>query len=106
MANGRTDRQVRRLRYEVLLALRVLYPAALQAQQLMRSLLVLFPTLEFEQFKRDLHYLISKGYVERVIADTESDGSLTPWRKRWFRLTAHGLEVAERSIRDPALDEE
>ena len=46
MANGRDTRQIRRIRNEILVALKVVYPAALQAEQLMRSLLVLFPTLE------------------------------------------------------------
>lgn len=43
MANGRDTQQLKRIRNEILVALKVLYPAALQAAQLMRSLLVLFP---------------------------------------------------------------
>ena len=104
MANGRATQQIKRIRNEAMVALKLVYPAALQAEQLMRSLLVLFPTLEFEQLKRDLHYLIEKGYVERVIADSDDNG-LTPWRRRWFRLTTTGIEVAERCIKDPALEE-
>lgn len=105
MANGRSAREIKRIRNEILVALKVLYPAAIQADQLLRSLLVLFPTLEFDHFKRDLHYLCDKGYIERVTADTERDRTLTPWRRRWFRLTAAGIELADRCIRDPALDE-
>ena len=104
MANGRDAREIKRIRNEILVALKVLYPAALQADRLMRSLLVLFPTLEFEHLKRDLHYLSEKGYLERVMADAQENG-LTPWRRRWFRLTASGVEIAERCIRDPALEE-
>lgn len=111
MANGRNIRQIKRIRNEILVALKVIYPAALQAEQLMRTLLVLFPTLEFEHLKRDLHYLCAKGYLDRVIADGENTCNaglpdvLTPWRRRWFRLTASGVEVAERCIQDPALEE-
>jgi len=105
MANGRDTRQIKRIRNEILVALMVLYPGALQAEQLMRSLLTLFPTLDFDHLKRDLHYLSEKGYVERVIADTENDGGMTSWRRRWFRLTTTGMELAERCIRDPALEE-
>ena len=105
MANGRNTQQIKRIRNEILVALRVVYPAALQAEPLMRSLLVLFPTLEFEHLRRDLHYLTQKGYVERVFADSQQDPVLTPWRERWFRLTAPGLELSERCIRDPALEE-
>ena len=105
MANGRDIRQIKRIRNEILVALKVLYPAALQAAQLMRSLLVLFPALEFDQLRRDLHYLTDKGYIGRVAADSEGDAGLTPWRKRWFRLTATGMELADRCIQDPAFDE-
>ena len=105
MANGRNPQEIKRIRNEILVALKVLYPAALQAEQLARSLLVLFPTLEFDYFKRDLHYLCEKGYVERVLADSECDNGLTPWRRRWFRLTPSGMELADRCIKDPALEE-
>ncbi len=80
MANGRDTRQIKRIRNEILVALKVLYPAALQAAQLMRSLLVLFPALEFDQLRRDLHYLTDKGYIGRVAADSEGDAGLTPWQ--------------------------
>jgi len=105
MANGRDAREIKRIRNEVLVALKVIYPAAMQARALLRSLLVLFPTLEFGHLRRDLHYLEEKGYVERVSPDTESDMVLTPWRCRWFRLTSGGMELADRCIHDPALEE-
>lgn len=103
MANGRDTRLIKRIRNEVLVALKVIYPAALQADQLMRTLLVLFPTLEFDHLRRDLHYLGEKKYIERVLTDQEN--GLTPWRRRWFRLTTLGMELADRCIRDPALEE-
>lgn len=106
--NGRGATEIKRVRNEALVALRVVYPAGLRAESLMRSLLILFPGLEFEQFKRDLHYLMQKGYVEWVAAGEDSEGrerTLTPWRKRWFRLTASGLELAEHCTNDPALEE-
>ena len=105
MANGRNTREIKRIRNEILVALKVIYPAALQAEQLMRTLLVLFPTLEFDHLKRDLHYLNEKGYVERVIAEPNNDNCLTPWWRRWFRLTTAGIELADRCIKDPALEE-
>jgi hypothetical protein len=105
MANGRDTREIKRIRNEILVALKVIYPGALQAGRLMRSLLALFPTLEFDHLKRDLHYLSEKGYLERVIAQTENENGLTPWRQRWFRLTTTGMELADRCIKDPALEE-
>lgn len=105
MPNGRESRQIKQVRNEIVVALKVVYPAALQAELIMRSLLPLFPTLEFEQFKRDLHYLCEKGYIARVIVGGKEDNGLTPWRRRWFRLTPTGVELADRCIRDPALEE-
>jgi len=105
MANGRNTLLIKRIRNEVLVALKMVYPAALQAEQIMRSLLSLFPTLEFDQFRRDLHYLAEKGYVRRVVSDSEVDEKLTPWRRRWFRLTSSGMEIADRCVTDPALSE-
>ncbi|MFQ5592371.1 MAG: hypothetical protein ACE5HE_14520 [Phycisphaerae bacterium] len=105
MANGRNVQQIKRIRNEILVALKVVYPGALQAGQLFRSLLVLFPTLEFDQVKRDLHYLMDKEYIQRVIADTEADNGSTQWRRRWFRLTTAGMELADRCIKDPAMEE-
>ena len=105
MANGRDATQIKRIRNEALVALKVVYPAALRADRLLRSLLVLFPTLEFDHLRRDLHYLSEKGYLERVVPDSESGNGTTPWRRRWFRLTATGTEVADCCITDPALEE-
>jgi len=109
MANGRSSRLIKRTRNEILVALKMLYPAPLQAEQLFRSLLCVFPTLEWDPFRRHLAYLCEKGYLQRMIADTEPDPAapgLTPWRKRWFRLTSTGLEVADHVVNDPALDQD
>jgi len=105
MANGRDIAEIKRIRNEVLVALRVLYPGAMQAEQLMRSLLVLFPTLEFDGLRRDLHYLHEKGYIQRAGIEPDSDHFMTPWRRRWFRLTPLGMELADHCIHDPAMEE-
>jgi len=105
MANGRDSTLIKRIRNEILVALKVVYPAALRAGQIARSLIVLFPTLEFDHVKRDLHYLAAKGYVQQVALDSDDANGLTPWRRRWFRLTASGMELADRCITDPALEE-
>ena len=105
MANGRNTLEIKRIRNELLVALKVVYPAALQGDHLLRTLLVLFPTLEFEHVKRDLCYLTEKKYIERAVVESPEEASATPWRKRWFRLTPTGLELADRCIHDPALEE-
>jgi len=109
MANGKNGRQIKRVRNEILVALKMLYPAPLQAEQLFRSLLSVFPALEWDPFRRDLAYLSEKGYLQRVVADAEREPGaaiLTPWRRRWFRLTSSGLEVADHVVSDPALEQD
>ena len=105
MANGRDTKEIKRIRNEILVVLKVVYPAALQADRLFRSLLVLFPTLEFDALRRDLHYLVGKGYIEHARVNGQEETSLTAWRQRWFRLTTSGIELADRCIHDPALEE-
>lgn len=105
MANGRLPSDIIRVRNEILVALKLIYPAALQADQLFRSLLSVFPTLEWQVFRRDLCYLVEKGYLQRVVAASERDRRLTAWRKRWFRITTAGMEVADHLVGDPALEQ-
>ncbi len=97
-------RQIKRVRNEVLVALKMLYPAALQGDQLLRSLLAVFPQLEWDQLRKDLAYLSEKGYTQRIIADSEVDARMTPYRKRWFRLTSAGVEIADHCVEDKALE--
>ena len=104
MSRNKAARQIKQVRQELLVALKMLYPAALRGEQLLRSLLVLFPQLEWDQFRRDLAYLSEKGYIARVVADNETDEKTTPWRRRWFRLTSAGVEVADHCVEDPALE--
>lgn len=101
---GNGAKQIKRVRNEMLVALKMLYPAALQGDQLLRSLLGIFPHLEWDQFRKDLAYLSEKGYVQRIVADTERDERATPWRKRWFRLTPSGVEIADHCVVDKALE--
>lgn len=104
MKNRSGARQIKRVRGEVMMALKMLYPAALQGDQLLRTLLTLFPQLEWDLLRKDLAYLLEKGYVQRIIAENETDARLTPWRKRWFRLTSAGVEIADHCVEDKALE--
>lgn len=102
--NKNTAQQIKQVRNEVLVALKMLYPAALQGDQVLRSLLALFPQLEWDLLKKDLAYLCEKGYVQRIISETEADARITPYRKRWFRLTSAGVEIADHCVEDKALE--
>ena len=97
-------RLIKRVRNEILVALKMLYPAALQGDQILRTLLAVFPQLEWDDLKKDIAYLSEKGYIQRIIAESETDARMTPWRKRWFRLTSSGVEVADHCVEDKALE--
>ncbi|HSW46339.1 MAG TPA: hypothetical protein VLM89_12290 [Phycisphaerae bacterium] len=103
---SRTDgvSEIKRVRNEILVALKMLYPAALQGDQILRALLAVFPQLEWENLKKDIAYLSEKGYIQRIIAESEPDARVTRWRKRWFRLTSSGVEVADHCVEDKALE--
>jgi len=97
-------RQIKRVRNEILVSLKMIYPAALQGDQLLRTVVALFPQVEWDQLRKDLAYLCEKGYLQRILADAETDARMTPWRKRWFRLTSSGVEVADHCVEDKALE--
>jgi len=42
--------------------------------------------------------------MQRIVVDTERDERATPWRKRWFRLTPSGVEIADHCVVDKALE--
>lgn len=95
---------IKRVRSETLVVLKMVYPTALQAAVLLRSLLAVFPQLEWEDFRKDLAYLSEKGYLARVTADSEARPELTALADQWYRLTAAGVEIADDCIDDPALE--
>jgi hypothetical protein len=104
MSKNGGAKQIKRVRNEILVALKMLYPAALQGDQVLRTLLAVFPQLEWDDLKKDIAYLSEKGYIQRIIAESETDARITQWRKRWFRLTSSGVEVADHCVEDKALE--
>ncbi len=104
MPQGRVTPEIIRVRNETLVALRMIYPAALRAEQILRSLLSVFPTLEWQHLKRELFHLAEIGHIQRVIAASEPQRRLTPWRDRWFRITPAGKEAAERLLEEGGMD--
>jgi hypothetical protein len=100
-----TTQRIKTVRNEILTALRMLYPASLQADQILRAMLVIEPQLEWRHVEADLAYLSEKGYAVRTVTAVEVDNpQATPTRRRWWRLTAQGVEIADRCIADPALE--
>jgi hypothetical protein len=104
MSGNSKAQRIKQVRNEILVVLKMLYPSALQAEVVLRSLLAIFPQLEWEHFRKDLSYLCEKRYVRQVEYPDEQEAQGRPWRQRWFRLTPEGVEVADHCVADPALE--
>jgi len=101
MCDGRAIKQVRR---ELLMMLKVVYPTALSADVLFRALLGGFPQMAWEYLRKDLAYLVEKGYlIERARSSVDQAG-VDGWRRGVYRLSASGVELVDRCIADAALE--
>ncbi len=96
-----TIKQVRR---ELLAVLKVVYPAVLPADVLFRALLGAFPHLEWEHFRKDLAYLMEKGYLIRLAVVDEPRPGANEWRRHLYRLSPAGVELVDRCTADVALE--
>ena len=85
---------IKESRWKLLATLRLFYPGTATFHTLCLTL----PTVELRHMRVDLSYLIAKGYVEWVTGRPNM-----PWNTRDFRLTATGVETADRINEDSAL---
>ena len=86
---------IKKTRRDILETLKMFYPGSHDFLTIALTL----PEIEDCHLKVDLSYLIDKGYV----AWTNKRPNLE-WRKREFRLTAAGVETADRINKDQALE--
>ncbi len=86
---------IKRTRRDLLTTLKMFYPGDAAFELLGLTM----PTVETQHLKIDLSYLVDKGYV----AWTNKQPNLA-WHKREYRLTADGVETADRINKDPALE--
>lgn len=103
--NEPKPQRIKRVRTEVLMALKKFYPAAMAAGDVYRALLGVFPDLTWPDFAKDLAYLSDKQYVRRAIQrDEQGQAEFTKPRRRWLRLTPEGVEIADGCVHDAALE--
>ena len=57
------------------------------------------PEVEEDNLRRDIAYLLDKGYIERIKPQANEE-----WDDRKYRITAEGDEIANRILKDPALN--
>lgn len=86
---------IKKSRRDLLTTLKMFYPAEVDFETLRLTL----PTVEDQHLRTDLSYLIDKGY-----ATWTNEQANMPWKTREFRLTASGVETADRINRDAALE--
>lgn len=90
-------RMIQQTRREIMRALCLVYPVPFSFPSL-RDSLVELNLPDADVIKRDLVYLMDKGYVEWT-----NRRDYMGWDQRLYKLTASGNEVANRILHDPAL---
>jgi len=86
---------IKSTRRKLLETLRLLYPATVPFYHV-RAIMA---DVEEHHLKVDVSYLVDKGLATRV-----NERGNQSWDEREFRLTAEGVEVADRIVADPALE--
>jgi len=85
----------KKARRDVLATLKMVYPGSFS----FRDLCLTLPNVEREYLKKDVSYLVDKKCVSWANERPAMD-----WDKREFKLTALGVETADRINKDPALE--
>jgi hypothetical protein len=95
---------VKRVRGYILDVLKSFYPNGISGRLIQRDgLTAAFPHLEWSDTRRQIDYLVERGFVVAV-----DDGPLSKRsaRDRLYRLTAQGLDVASGVVEDAAIEAE
>lgn len=88
-------------RQRILQYLNTMYPSSLQLSTIFRPLCYIDPVYELVLFKKDIFYLVEKGWLRFV---DEKIGGIPEFLNKVVGLTADGKEIAERTQTDPALE--
>jgi len=86
---------IKKSRRDLLVTLKMVYPGALDY----RSIRLVTPDVDDHYLEIDLAYLVDKGYVRRENAQPNQRRDDREWK-----LTALGVETADRINRDPAIE--
>lgn len=85
----------------ILRSLEMVYPSGLTIQSLYQTVCAIDITYDETLFKRDVAYLVEKGYVEFI---DPAIGRVTDFFSKVVKLTEQDLEIAQGLTRDPALE--
>jgi hypothetical protein len=104
MATPNESLPIKQVRRELLVVLKVVYPASLSADVLYRALLGAFVHMEWEYLRKDLAYLVEKGYLIRRDGSVTHAASADRGRRSLYRLSPAGVELVDRCTNDAALE--
>lgn len=85
------------LRYEILDFLNRIYPRAVEEIEIIS---VFYRTYRAKEIKRQLYYLVDKGYIE---ADEVEIPYIYYEKKKLFKITPKGIDLIEGRIRDDSI---
>lgn len=95
MDEAMQTRLIKQIRRGIIRTLHMVYGSSFDFPSIASTL----PNAEEDHLKRDLTYLIDKGYVV-----WSNEARNLGWERRTFRLTAKGVEIADRIVTDSALE--
>jgi len=84
----------------ILDSLNMTYPAPMRTDSLNRVILGIDPTYELDLLKKDVYYLIDKGWL--IFTGSELTGD--SFKCQFVKLTAEGKDIADRMITDSSLE--
>jgi len=93
--------KIKQQRRQLLTNMDLFYPSPVQCSTLYRTVIHIDPSYESAAYRKDVYYLEAKGYFEFV--DDQLGGANT-FESKVIKLTALGLEIAQRIMTDPALE--
>ena len=101
MNNSPESIKIKQTRRAVLRNLDLVYPSGLGMQMLYQTVCAIDVMYDFNLFAKDIEYLRAKGYIYFV--DDEIGGA-DSFRNKVGKLTAEGLEIAQKITKDRALE--
>lgn len=99
--NGADPVKIKQARRQILRNLDLVYPSGLTMRSLYQTVCAIDPMYDFSLFGKDIEYLKAKHYVFFI---DDAIGGQPKYEDKVGKLTAEGLEVAQRITADQALE--
>lgn len=104
MTRSREQIEIIECRNMLLSTLQAVYPNSFSTTNLHRAMVGTFPALGMLHLRTDLHYLAAKAYIEEADPGLGKQMATTEFPDKRWKLTAAGVEIAQKITDDPALE--